>query len=69
MPDPENYIGRGVAIYINNQLVAQEMKAEKYDNIEVISVGIKLKNTDWLLIQCAYRSPSSSGNYMHYRGC
>ncbi|MES9884550.1 MAG: reverse transcriptase family protein [Sedimenticola sp.] len=63
-PQISDYTGRGIGIYLKEGLASIQLITTQYTNIEVTSVGIKLQNTDWLLIQCVYRSPNSQGNYM-----
>ncbi|MES9884665.1 MAG: hypothetical protein ABW185_27795, partial [Sedimenticola sp.] len=63
--DLNNYVGRGVAIYIKEPISAQLVTTGVYHNIEVVSVSLKLKNTDWLIIHAVYRSPNSQGNYIN----
>lgn len=58
--DPGNYNGRGVAIYIRDNINASLLEVEQYQHIEVVGVKIRLINNDWLFIQGLYRSPNSS---------
>lgn len=49
---------RGVAIYINEQLKAEEIKISS-NYIESVWVKIKLRGSDELLVGCVYKSPNS----------
>lgn len=57
--DTNNYVGRGIAIYIKTEINSAPVTQVRNQYIEVISVKIKLINNDWLLIHGVYRSPSS----------
>ncbi len=54
----ENYKGRGIAIYVNQNLVSSEIEI-KDDVIESIWCQINLKGRDKRIIGCIYRSPNS----------
>lgn len=55
--DPENHEGRGIAIYVNQNLISSEISITD-DVVESIWCKIKLKDNDSLMIGCVYRSPS-----------
>ena len=55
-----DYKGRGVVVYVSIRLITLQAFQENVNQIEVISVKIKLKNNDWLLCQGVNRSPSAT---------
>ena len=50
---------RGIALYINEQLKAEEVKIN-HEYQESLWVKIKLKGSDELLVGCIYKSPNSN---------
>lgn len=50
-------------MYTKNSIVSSRVNIPT-NNIENIAVEIKDKDNNWILIQCIYRSPNSTGNFM-----
>ena len=51
--------GRGVGIYVKNSLKCAHTVCRNQNGVESVNLLMKLRDADWLLIQCIYRSPSS----------
>ena len=58
----KDYSGRGVAIYVRNEVVAMSVDNPTYRTVEVIGVKISFRNNDWFMIMGVYKSPSQNNN-------
>ena len=56
----KDYSGRGVAIYVRNEVVAMSVDNPTYRTVEVIGVKIRLRSYDWFMIMGVYKSLSQS---------
>ena len=50
--------GRGIIIYVKNDINATTLKLFELQHIEAVGVKIKLRNSDWLFLIAVYRSPN-----------
>ena len=53
-----NNIGRGIIIYVKNDINATALKLFELQHIEATGIKIKLRNSDWLFLIAVYRSPN-----------
>ena len=51
-------IGRGIIIYVNNNINATALKLFELQHIEAKGIKIKLRNSDWFFLIAVYRSPN-----------